>query len=122
RIAERAADIGRVERLGGHTPLQELADALARGVAFAPRKIEPGRREDSVRRTAVGATDRAIADRVGGRRTLLERPTGCEHLDPRDEAPRLPTVAACVHRERTADRPRDAGQELGAREVVARGE
>ena len=122
RIAEDAAGVRQVERLRRDSPAQELRDPLARDAAVAARKRKPRRSEHRIGQAAVRAAHGPVSDGIARRGLDRDSAAARHDLDARDVAPRLAAVAAGVHRERTADRARDPGEELGARETVRRGE
>ena len=64
----------------------------------------------------------AVADAVVGRGADRERAVAQEHFDAHHVGPRLPAVAARVHRQRAADGAGDAGEELGLAAAVHRRE
>src|SRR6185436_17470223 len=116
RVAEYRSRVGLTQRLAGDAARQEVLDGLTGTRAVAVTKAEPGRNKELV--LYVERNDVAIADGVLLWRADLQSSAAIDGAHAGHHIPGLCAVAPGIHGQRAADRTRNAGQELGAFEVV----
>ena len=116
RVAEDATRVRQRERLRGDAPSEQLLHDAARGIAVAGLELEPGGREPFLARRFRRAV--AIGDLELVARASRYLAAAVDHRHALDDVPGFAAVAAGVHRQRAADRARNAGEEFRALEMV----
>ena len=120
RITEYRARVGFAEWLRGDALRQQLLDLLARRIAVASRKSEPGGNEKLV--IGLYREDAAVTDRIFVRLANVQPARAVDGSHPGNRAPGLCSVAACIHCQRATHRAGYAGEKLRALEVTQRRE
>src|SRR5260370_1417515 len=115
RVAEYRAGIRKLERLLLDALRQQLLDACPGALLVAGAKTKPGGEKPFVFAQPRSAHLDAAITRREIARTALARFPGARHRQHlRDNVPGFRPVTAGIHRQRSADRARHPGEELGA--------